>query len=372
MAEVLNWESTQPEEVSAHALRVLAAGGLVAFPTETVYGIAADPMQPAALERLALCKGRPEEKPFTLAVPSAPAAKEWLPGLGKIGWRLARRCWPGPLTLVASVPATSGPLARLPVESHRCIAPHGTLGVRVPAHGAILDLLDRLSAPLALTSANPSGQPDALTGSQVVESLGDAVDLIIDAGPTSLGMPSTVVQVEGESWKVLRQGVLTEEQLRGLTGCVVLFVCTGNTCRSPMAAGLCKKLLAERLGCAANELEMQGFRVLSAGVSAMMGGTASPGAVAAARQLGVDLEEHVSRPLTMPLLLQADYIFALTRSHQRAIEYFFGEEDAMVVELLSPEGLDVVDPYGGEQAVYDECASELLRCLQARVAAIEP
>src|SRR5207253_3189276 len=101
--------------------------------------------------------------------------------------------------------------------------------------------------------------------------------------------------------------------------CRIVFVCTGNTCRSPLAEGLCRQLLADHLRCAAEELGKRGFCVQSAGLAAMIGAEATPEAVAAAAELGADLTGHGSRPLTIEMLLQADRLFAMTASHLRML-----------------------------------------------------
>src|SRR5262249_48725084 len=126
---------------------------------------------------------------------------------------------------------------------------------------------------------------------------------------------STVVRVNGSTWSILREGVVSAADLQRQTACVVVFVCTGNTCRSPLAEALCKKLLAERLGCSVGVRPRGGFLVLAAGLAAMMGGGAAAEAIEVAQELGADLSDHVSRPLTAKLLSQADYIIAMTRSH---------------------------------------------------------
>ena len=371
MAELLDWRAAEAlDTIVSRAVDVLQRGGLVALPTETVYGVAASPFVAGAVERLVQCKGRPEDKPLTLALGSPHEALAWVPGMGKIGKRLARRGWPGPMTLVFEQGLDQGMLEHLPLEARQRIAPHGSLGLRVPAHEAILRVLDRLAGPLVLTSANRSGEPDAVTGSQIQETLGATLELIIDDGPTHLGQPSSVIRVTDDRWQVLREGVMPASLIGSLTTCVVLFVCTGNTCRSPLAAGLCRKLLAERLHCAPDQLPARGFVVLSAGVSAMMGMGATAAAIETARRRGVDLEGHVSQPLSPALLAQADYVFAMTQSHLRAFPMRCGDLGQRM-ELLASTGEDISDPIGGDEQVYDECADRITACLQERVTALE-
>ncbi len=371
MTQVLAWQGARSGgDVVRRAVLALAQGRVVAFPTETVYGLAASALVPEAVERLGQSKGRPEAKPLTLALGEAAEVVDWLPDLGSLGRRLARRCWPGPLTLVADAGAERGLASRLPEAVRRRVCPAGTLGLRVPAHEAILQALRLLPGPVLLTSANRSGEAPAVTAEQVMQAVGDGAAVVIDDGPSRLGQASTVVRVNGQSWEILREGVLSAAELERRLPCVVVFVCTGNTCRSPLAEALCKKLLADRLGCPVEELPRRGFLVLSAGTAAMMGGGAAAEAIEVARELGADLTGHVSRPLTANLVAQADYLVAMTHGHLLALAGQYGPLGPRA-RLLCPEGQDVPDPIGCDQQVYQECAQQILRHLEGLVAELQ-
>jgi tRNA threonylcarbamoyl adenosine modification protein (Sua5/YciO/YrdC/YwlC family) len=364
MTEVLEWQRvSDPAALIRRTVEALADGQVVAFPTETVYGLAASALIPDAVERLCLDKGRPQNKPLTLAIRGSAEALDWVPQMSPLSWRLARRCWPGPLTLVFSEGVEKGLASRLPEAVQRRICPAGTLGLRSPAHAAISETLSRLPGPLALTSANRSGEPAATTAEEVRQSLGDGVALLIDDGPTRYRQASTVVQVNGNGWNILREGVLTSAELEQQASCLIVFVCTGNTCRSPLAEALCKKLLAERLGCTPDELPQRGFIVMSAGLAASGGREAAPEAIAAARELGADLSTHITRPLTARLVAQADYLIAMTSSHLLALESQFGRLGPRP-RLLSESGIDLPDPIGYELEVYQACARQILHDLE--------
>jgi L-threonylcarbamoyladenylate synthase len=172
-----------------------------------------------------------------------------------------------------------------------------------------------------------------------------------------------VLKVSGNGWKILREGVLSAAQIERQSARMILFVCTGNTCRSPLAEGLCKKLLAERLGCAPEELPQRGFVVLSAGLAAMTGAGAAAEAVDVAREHGVDLRGHVSRPLTQGLLSQADYVIGMTRTHLLALAAQPVNSGA-AFRLLSADGEDLSDPIGSDRLVYLQCAEQITHHLQ--------
>ncbi len=364
MAEVLDWQgAASPQALVRRAARALSQGGVVGFPTETVYGIAASLLRPEAVDRLVHGKGRDESKPLALAVGGAEEALDWLPGLGTVGRRLARRCWPGPVTLVSGDGIERGLAGRLPERVRRRVCPTGKLGLRVPAHQAILHVLRRVAGPLVLTSANRSGEPEATTAEAMLQAVGDQLDLAIADGPCRYGTPSTVVQVAGNSWKILREGTVPPATLERLAGCVVVFVCTGNTCRSPLAEALCKKMLAERLGCSVEELPARGFMICSAGMAAMSGGPAAADAIEIARELGADLSRHASRPLTTELARHADFLITMTRGHLFALAEQLGP-GAAHPRLLSPDGADVPDPIGADRETYRVCARQIQAYLE--------
>ncbi|HWQ84583.1 MAG TPA: L-threonylcarbamoyladenylate synthase [Anaerolineales bacterium] len=205
MAQTVLISALTTETITAavkQALQVLERGGLVAFPTDTVYGLAASAFDTHGIDRLFQAKERQIEKAIPILLAS-PADLEQvtldMPAHARI---LAQRFWPGPLTLV---------VPRHPALPEN-ISPSSTIGVRMPDHPVALAIL-RASGPLAVTSANLSGFPSSTNASQVFNQLDGRVDLIIDGGNTSGGIPSTVVDCTGPAPKVLREGPLSKTDL---------------------------------------------------------------------------------------------------------------------------------------------------------------
>jgi len=209
--------------ILARAAQLLRAGQLVAFPTETVYGLGASALDPSAVARIYSAKGRPAYNPLIVHVPDAAAARKLVSIWPEAATRLAERWWPGPLTMV---------LPKGPDIPDLVTAGLPTVALRVPAHPVALGLLRAAGLPLAAPSANRSGEVSPTTAQHVARSLGGRVPLILDAGPTSVGIESTVVDLSGPSPVLLRPGMITREQLAEVIGPVSL----EGPARGPTAA----------------------------------------------------------------------------------------------------------------------------------------
>jgi protein-tyrosine phosphatase len=357
-------------DVVHRAVQALAEGKLVALPTETVYGLAASALNEAAVARVLQTKQRSAGNALALAIRSADDVLDYVPDLSPLGRRLARRCWPGPVTLVASDCHPESLIRRLPKSVQQAVCPSGTIGLRVPAHQMVLDILRMLVGPIVLTSANPSGGPDPVTAEEVIASLGDSVQLVLNDGQSRLGQPSTVVKVGDKGFDILRAGVVSEQTLKRLSSLMIVLVCTGNTCRSPMAEVMCRKMIADRLGCKPAELNDHGVMVMSAGLSAMMGARPSPEGVTVMAKMGQQLEDHESQPLTAQLVRHADIIWTMTRSHRLAIAAQWPEVLGRTF-VLSENQADIADPIGGPLEYYEKCAQQIKSELEKRVSNLD-
>jgi L-threonylcarbamoyladenylate synthase len=197
----------------ARAAELIRGGELVAFPTETVYGLGANAMDVGAVEKIYAAKGRPPESPLIVHVDSIEMARGLVREWPDRAEKLAREFWPGPLTLV---------LPKQPEVPDRLTAGLGTVGIRMPAHPVALELIRAAGVPLAAPSANRFTELSPTTAAHVRESLADRVALVLDGGPTTVGIESTVLSLaEGEP-VLLRPGMISQAQIEKLIGPVRL------------------------------------------------------------------------------------------------------------------------------------------------------
>lgn len=195
--------STDDPRAIPHALEILSAGGLVAFPTDTVYGVAAGVRSPVGIDRLYEAKARSANKAIAVLIGETAQLQQLTPGLTHSAALLAERFWPGALTLVVPKhPTLPEQLSALP-----------TVGVRMPNH-AFARALMRAAGPLATSSANISGDSNTLTAQQVLEQLEGRVELVLDGGSVEGGVPSTVVDCTKDPPLILRLGALTAEAIQ--------------------------------------------------------------------------------------------------------------------------------------------------------------
>lgn len=362
----------QISDAIGQAGRVLAQGGLVVFPTETVYGLAANAFDAKALARLNELKERPAGKQYTLHLGQFEQIERYLPMLSARTSLFLRKALPGPLTVVSDISSVQWEelCERFSENELDTLYPDRTVGIRLPDHAAAQALLGQADFPVFASSANVSQQPAPTRVEEAIKNLDRKVDLILDGGQTRYERSSTVVKLEAGGITVLREGVLDKGVIERMQRMQVLFVCTGNSCRSPMAEGICKSMLANRIGCSIDKLGEKGYVISSAGTSALGTTSATPEAIEACLEHGVDISRHQSRLLTRELIDQSDRIFVMTRAHRHSVLAIMPQADVKTV--LLDDQVDIADPIAGPLEQYRACAEQIAAALGRRLEELQP
>ena len=209
--------TTQLLSTTEHDLQTAAAiirsGGLVAIPTETVYGLGANGLDPEAVRKIFLAKGRPQDNPLIIHIHEAARLRDFCRDIPDAAWLLAERYWPGPLTMVLPV---------RDVVPKTTTAGLDTVAVRCPDNDAAREIIRLAGVPIAAPSANTSGKPSTTTAQHVLHDMGGKIDAIVDGGPCRVGVESTIVDLTGPVPRLLRPGGITPEELEALLGALII------------------------------------------------------------------------------------------------------------------------------------------------------
>jgi tRNA threonylcarbamoyl adenosine modification protein (Sua5/YciO/YrdC/YwlC family) len=327
-ARILKVDFRQPEENKIKiAAKAICNGGLVIIPTETVYGIAADTRKEQAISRLYEIKQRPKDKPFSLHVDNKEAVEDFATGFNRLAFKLIDKFWPGPLTLILRGKSDSN-----------------TVGLRMPDNNIALSLITAVGVPLFCPSANLSGRPAPVNLDEAMRDLGDKVDAAIDGGKTRLGVESSVVDLTSMPYKIQRQGALSSEQIQEVARKkIVLFVCTGNSCRSVMA----KAYLEKRL----KEINRDDIEVLSAGIAGIPNLGVSSATAQVLEREGICVKGHISSKINSLMIKKSDIILAMEKMHETKILELVPEARMRLFLLkefakIEDGPLDIDDPIG--------------------------
>lgn len=338
-----------PDNLLSEVVKSLKRGELAVLPTETVYGLAALPSSQEGGARARAWKGRNPDQPFTWHVADIDDVKKLGAKISLSAERLMERYWPGPLTLILQ--GKDGE----------------TIGVRQVANDFTRSVIKACGEPLWLTSVNASGAPPLVEPDQIATACqdSDGVTFLVDDGASPLGIASTIVQAHSGRLEVLREGILSRDEVLSTAADLILFVCTGNTCRSPLAEAIARNAIGEAMGIRPEDVLARGIKFTSAGTAAMSGMSASDGSLEAGAQIGLDLSSHQSQPIEPSLWQRAIKIYCLNDSHRQTLLAKAPEvEDKL--EILRPDGQDIADPYGGDLEVYQNARDQIQKAVQAR------
>lgn len=366
---------TKPDaKIIARAVQILKQGGVLAYPTDTLYGLGVDVFNDKALSKLFLLKKRKTNEAISFIIDSLDTLEKFIGKIDPVKRKQIKKLLPGKYTIIIE---NENPQSQIKSDflSSRKHALN-KIGFRIPDHPIVHRLCGGLGAPITSTSANISGQNNVSSVTEVVAHFGNRLDCILDAGPISDNRGSTVIDFTKNPYMIMRQGEVSLARIREIlpgvpfqlrkNKMVVLFVCSGNICRSPMAEGILKSAL-EKTKYAVY------FDIKSAGTLNIASVPAYDFSLKVADEHQVDLFGHRSRPITDELINQADIVFCMALNHLNYLKarYPNNKEKFVLLREWNREALlsnpSIADPIGHDldffRKTYQDIQTEINRIL---------
>lgn len=360
MARILDWKRSEDSRDIVHVVvQALAEGQLVALPAETAYHVVASGLRSEAVAKLLAYAGRCPDRAPCIFLRSPEESLDYSPRLSRVARRIVSRGWPGPLVIELESAVEGSLLYQLPDEVRRdLLVDDRFLSQRVAAHPALAQSMLLLPGPLVAAPLLDHSNLAACTGQVVATEATSELAWLVDDGSTHFGGFATALRIDDNQLSITHRGILDDSVLLGLSQLQIVSICTGNTCRSPMAETILRDLLRQRFPKLFAKGKPEPAVTTSAGLSAFPGGNASSEAAAVMHKRGLSLKDHQSRPVTERLLKGADLILTMTASHRNAIVQRWPDL-APKTHLLCIDGHDVSDPFGGSVSVYADCAEQI-------------